>query len=312
MNVAANVLVRGDALDIGRSVPAGSTQLAYLDPPFNVGTAFNARPRGGGWRAQGPVAYDDRWPSLEAYLAWLEPRIAAVRDCLGPDGTMWLHMDHRAVHEAKVLCDRVYGRDAFLGEVIWATGNGTRGARRGPGVTHQTLLIYAAGPDFIWNARDPSLREPFAATSLAMHFSKVDEDGRRYRERTIGGRTYRYWADEGRAIGSVWTDCPAMVANTPLRRESTGYPTQKPLALLERIVRASSREGARVVDPFCGSGTTLVAAAKLGRTFAGSDVGDLALETAARRLREEGIAFEERLDSKGCIPSAERASTPSF
>jgi site-specific DNA-methyltransferase (adenine-specific) len=246
------------------------------------------------------------------YLEWLELRVAASRDCLGPDGTMWLHLDHRAVHEAKVVCDRVFGRAAFLGEIIWATGNGARGSRRGPGATHQTLLLYAAGRDFVWNARDPTLREPFAATSLAMHFSQVDEDGRRYRERSIGGRTYRYWADEGRAIGSVWTDCPAMVANTPLRRESTGYPTQKPLALLERIVRASSREGGRVVDPFCGSGTTLVAASRLGRTFAGGDVGDIALETTARRLRDEGIAFEERLDSKACTPAAERASTPSF
>ncbi len=235
-----NVLVRGDALNLGQHVPASSVQLAYLDPPFAVGSAFGARAREGGWRARGRLAYDDRWPSLESYLSWLEPRIAAARDCLAHDGTMWLHLDHRAVHEAKILCDRVFGRAAFLGEVIWVPGNGARGTRRGPGVTHQTLLLYAGGRDFVWNARDPSLREPFAATSLAMHFSRVDERGRRYRERSVGGRTYRYWADEGRALGSVWTDCPAMVANTPLCRESTGYPTQKPLALLDRIVRASS------------------------------------------------------------------------
>jgi site-specific DNA-methyltransferase (adenine-specific) len=306
-----NVLVRGDAIDLATHVLARSAQLAYLDPPFGVGATFGARPRDGGWRARGRVAYDDRWPSLEAYLTWLEPRIAVARDCLAGDGTMWLHLDHRAVHEAKVLCDRVFGRAAFLGEVVWVPGNGARGARRGPGVTHQTLLLYAAGRDYVWNGRDPSLREPFAATSLAMHFSHVAEDGRRYRERSINGRTYRYWADEGRAIGSVWTDCPAMIANTPLRREATGYPTQKPLALLDRIVRASTREGARVVDPFCGSGTTLVAAARLGRSFVGCDRGDLAIETCARRLRSESVAFEERLDSGECRPTTRRASTPS-
>jgi site-specific DNA-methyltransferase (adenine-specific) len=306
-----NVLVRGDALDLGRHVRPHSAQLAYLDPPFGVGVTFGARGRAGGWRARGHVAYDDRWPSIDDYLAWLEPRIAVARECLSADGTMWLHLDHRAVHEAKLVCDRVFGRSAFLGEIVWAPGNGARGARRGPAVTHQTLLLYAAGRDFVWNARDPHLREPFAATSLAMHFSNVDAKGRRYRERTIGGRTYRYWADEGRAIGSVWTDCPAMIANTPLRREATGYPTQKPTTLLERIVRASSCEGAHVVDPFCGSGTTLVAAAKLGRSFTGCDRGELAIETSAKRLRQEGVSFEERLDSVPCQPVKTRASTRS-
>jgi site-specific DNA-methyltransferase (adenine-specific) len=290
-----NLLVHADALDIARHVRPGSAQLAYLDPPFNVGVSFGARRRRGEWRAQGPVAYVDRWPSIEAYLAWLEARVAVARDCLGGDGTLWLHLDHRAVHEAKVACDRVLGRAAFLGEIVWTTGNGTRGARRGPGMTHQTLLLYAAGKDFVWNGDDPDLREPFAPTSLSMHFTHVDARGRRYRERKVAGRTYRYFADEGRALGSVWTDCPAMNANTPLRRETTGYPTQKPLKLLERIVRASSLAGGLVIDPFCGSGTTLVAAAKLGRAFVGGDVGELAIETSARRLKSEGVAFRATL-----------------
>ncbi len=292
-----NLLVRCDAVEIGRHVRPRSAALAYLDPPFGVGASFGARvgPRGGG-RARGPTAYVDRWPSMDAYLRWLEERIAAARECLSAEGTLWLHLDHRAVHEAKVSCDRVFGRRAFLGEIVWVVGNGIRGRRRGPGVTHQTLLLYAAGPHFVWNARDPSLREPFASTSLAMHFQRADADGRPYRERTIAGKTYRYYADEGRALGSVWTDCPAMAANTPLRREATGYPTQKPLTLLERIVRASSRAGGLAIDPFCGSGTTLVAAARLGRSFAGCDIGKLAIETASRRLETEGAAFALRVE----------------
>jgi site-specific DNA-methyltransferase (adenine-specific) len=310
--VALNVLVQADALDLLEHVAPGSAQLAYLDPPFGVGARFGARRREGEWRARGPVAYDDRWPSIEAYLSWLEPRLAAAREVLAPQGTMWLHLDHRAVHEAKVLCDRVFGRGSQIGEVVWVPGNGARGARRGPAVTHQTLLLYAAGSEPIWNARDPALREPFAATSLSMHFTQVDGQGRRYRTRTIAGRTYRYYAEEGRALGSVWTDCPAMAANTPLRRETTGYPTQKPLKLLYRIVRASSTPDGLVVDPFCGSGTTLVAAAAAGRRFAGCDVGDLAMETAASRLRGEGVLFEQRLCSRSqCPPRAKGASTRS-
>ncbi len=306
-----NLLVRCDALDFGLHTRPHSAQLAYLDPPFCVGASFGSRGRNGGHRAQGRVAYEDRWPSVAAYLAWLETRVAAVRECLSSQGTMWLHLDHRAVHEAKGVCDRVFGRKAFTGEVIWTTGNGARGTRRGPGVTHQTLLLYAAGREPVWNARDPSLRESFAATSLAMHFTQVDADGRRYRERVLGGRTYRYYADEGRAIGSVWADCPAMVANTPLRSESTGYPTQKPIKLLERIVRASTQPGGIVLDPFCGSGTALAAAFRLGRSFVGGDVGALAIETASRRLREEGAAFEVRLQSAGCPTPARQASSRS-
>jgi site-specific DNA-methyltransferase (adenine-specific) len=290
-----NVVCRADAIELGSHVPLGGAELAYLDPPFAVGTRFGARTKAREHRARGPVAYDDRWPSMDAYLRWLEPRLQAARAALSPRGTMWLHLDHRAVHEAKVLCDGVFPTGAFAGEVIWVPGNGAKG-RSGLGITHQTILVYAAGESYVWRGRDPVLRAPFAATSLSMHFRGKTEDGRAYRERTIRGRTYRYYADEGRAIGSVWADCPAMVANTPLRRESTGYPTQKPLKLLDRIIRAASEPGALVIDPFCGSGTTLEAAARAGRAFFGSDIGELAISTSAARLQRAGIEFELRAD----------------
>ena len=118
-----------------------------------------------------------------------------------------------------------------------------------------------------------------------MHFQSEDVDGRRYRDRTIGGKTYRYYADEGRRLGSVWTDCPAMNANTPLAHETTGYPTQKPLTLLDRIVRAASLPESRVLDPMCGSGTTVVAATSLGRRAVGIDQSALACRIATERLQ---------------------------
>ncbi|MCK6587541.1 MAG: site-specific DNA-methyltransferase, partial [Polyangiaceae bacterium] len=162
-------------------------------------------------------------------------------------------------------------------------------------VTHQTLLLYTRSPkdrrSVVYNASDPSLREPFAETSLSMHFRHKDEQGRLYRERSIGNKTYRYYADHGRRLGSVWTDIPAMVANTPLLTEATGYPTQKPQKLLERIIRASSAPGAVVADLMCGSGTTLVAAAHLGRRFVGGDRSPLAIEITSRRLTQAGIPF---------------------
>jgi site-specific DNA-methyltransferase (adenine-specific) len=281
---AHSEILYADAIDLARHVASGSVDLAYLDPPFAVGVKFGAR-EGSGWRAKGNVAYDDRWPSIESYLDWLEARIAVVHGLLSREGSMWLHLDHRAVHDAKMRCDRVFGRERFVAEIIWVPGNGSK-SRRVPGTTHQTILVYAKTKTMIWNARDPILREPYAPTSQSMHFKKVDADGRRYRERTIGKKTYRYYADEGRAIGSVWTDCPSMSANTPLRSETTGYPTQKPEKLLERIVRGASREGSLVLDPFCGSGTTLAVAKRNKRRFFGCDTSPLAIRVAKERVRQ--------------------------
>lgn len=288
-----NLLLRGDARDLRRARITTPIALAYLDPPFAVQKEFRARTKHGESRRAGRAAYDDRWSSIDAYLDFLEERLAVVHALLAPDGAMVLHLDHRAIHDAKVRVDRVFGRERFRGEIIWVPGNGAKG-RRDLGVTHQTLLVYGKGPTSTWNAKDEMLREPFAATSLSMHFTNIDENGRRYRERTIAGRSYRYFADEGRAIGSVWSDCPAMIANSPLpglRREATGYPTQKPLKLLERLVRATTHEGDTVLDPFHGSGTTLVAAALHRRSFVGCDVSPLAQRITEARLSENAIPF---------------------
>lgn len=276
-------VVASDALHLLDHVGQGSVDLAYLDPPFAVGKPFAARTLEKRERAHGAVAYDDRWPSLDAYLGWLGERLVVVRETLAAEGSLWLHLDHRAVHEAKVLADRIFGRPSFQGEIIWVPGNGSK-SRNGPPAAHQTILVFAKGKRAIWNRKDPILREPYAKTSESMHFTNTDGDGRRYRERVVSGKAYRYYLDEGRALGSVWTDCPAMVANTPLRKETSGYPTQKPLTLLRRIVRAASREGGLVVDPFCGSGTTLVAAVEEGRRALGTDTSALALAIAEQRV----------------------------
>jgi site-specific DNA-methyltransferase (adenine-specific) len=279
---AHGLLLHGDCLELLRALGRGAPfDLVYVDPPFNTGVSHGVR-RGKGERARGERAYDDAWGGLDAFLAMLEPRLVAISAVMSKRSSLFLHLDHRTVHDAKVLADRVFGRNAFQGEIVWVPGNGAR-RRNGPSVSHQTLLVYAKGK-MIWNDRDPSLREPYADTSLRMHFSRSDANGRRFRVRRIGGKSYRYYADEGRRLGSVWSDCPAMSANTPFSNETTGYPTQKPEALLERIVRAASLPESRVLDPMCGSGTTLKVAARLGRRFVGMDQSRVAFDIAARRL----------------------------
>jgi len=278
-------LLQGDCLGLLSELDpdlCGHFDLAYMDPPFNAGGERGARQKKGE-RASGELAYKDAWGGLDAFLAMLEPRLAAVRDALSATGSLWLHLDHRAVHDAKVLTDRVFGRAGFQGEVIWVPGNGGK-RRSGPSVTHQTILIYARGREMIWNGDDPALRERHAKTSLRMHFKNVDADGRHFRDREVAGKTYRYYADVGRRIGSVWNDCPSMRANTPLIKEATGYPTQKPESLLARILRASTLENSLVLDPMHGSGTTLAAAQRLSRRWLGIDQSPLAHEIAKARL----------------------------
>lgn len=292
------MLFHADTLDACRALGKPLFDLVYLDPPFNVGGAFSARTRAGEARGRrtkgsGPDAYHDAWGGRPSFLSMLRPRLSAVREVMKPHASLWLHLDYRTVHYAKVMCDEIFGSSAFRGEIVWVPGNGARG--RGPSITHQTLLIFSRDPGdaarLIWNADDPALREPFAATSLEMHFRKRTPDGRLYRERTIGGKTYRYFADRGRKLGSVWSDIPGMNANTPLRKEGTGYPTQKPERLMERIIRAASRPGDIVADLMCGSGTTLVVAARLGRRFVGGDASDIAIATTSRRLERAGAPY---------------------
>jgi site-specific DNA-methyltransferase (adenine-specific) len=278
-------LLLGDCLQILQTLSRRGERfdLAYVDPPFNTGKVHSAR-IGGGPRVSGNPAYDDSWGGLTGFLAMLEPRLRALGALASESGSIWIHLDHRTVHDSKVLADRVFGRDAFMGEIIWVPGNGAR-RRAAPSVTHQTLLVYAPNGCMIWNGDEPALREPYADTSLRMHFSNEDADGRRYRERKIGNKVYRYYAESGRRLGSVWTDCPSMRANTPLVRETTGYPTQKPEKLLDRIIRAASLPGSLVLDPMCGSGTTLKVAATLRRRFLGIDRSPVAHDIALARLQ---------------------------
>lgn len=274
----------GDCLEgIPRAVDAlGTFDLIYVDPPYNAGGVRSARGETGE-RSSGIPAYKDAWGGLAQFLTMFEPRARLMRDALSERGTLWMHLDYRAVHDVKVLCDKIFGRGGFAGEVIWIPGNGGR-RRNSLSVTHQTILIYKKGAEFLYNIDDPELREPYADTSLKMHFKQEDEQGRLYRERTINNKTYRYYADEGRKLGSVWADLPGMRANTPLNKEATGYPTQKPEALLQRIVRAATLKESAVLDPMCGSGTTLAAARTLGRRYAGIDQSPVAIATIEKRL----------------------------
>ncbi|MCL4222669.1 MAG: hypothetical protein KJZ65_15025 [Phycisphaerales bacterium] len=282
--VPGGLLLRADARDAAAHLMEaheGRVNLIYVDPPFLVGSDFLATTGAG--TGEKCFAYSDRWASPGVYLCLLREVVVLCHRLLREDGVIYVHVDQRVSHWVRCIMQEVFGLSRDRGVIAWHMGNGVK-ARRQWGCAHNDILCFSKGDRFHLRSERAVLREPFADGSVRAHFRSVDESGRRYRLRQINGREYRYYADEGRAVGSVWTDCPSMSARSPILEQSTGYPTQKPERLLERIIEASSDPGDLVVDLFCGSGTTPAVAQRLGRRWIAGDAGRLAVETTLVRL----------------------------
>lgn len=302
-----SLLIRGDnlaALHALARESEPSVALAYLDPPFFTGRKHLRVTRKRG--ADGAIVrshsegFDDRWASLEEYLQALADRIAAARALLSPDGCLVLHVDPKTSHYAKVLCDEIFGSGSFASEIVWRY-------RRWPSKTpnfqrvHDVLLRYVRNPAV--RPRFRQLYEPLAASTLATWGAQkqravVGADGRRQRSSTTKEST------PGAPLGDVWDI--GIVA--PISRERTGYPTQKPEQLLERLILSCTLEGDLVLDPYCGSGTTLAVCARLGRRAVGIDESPNAVAVAERRLREQGVEPSARqVLPKAARPASTRA-----
>jgi len=279
-----NRVIRADNLEILPGLPEGAFTLIYLDPPFNTGRKQNRRtttsvrvlqasesgsepglvpsplngvpvtsPRAGGLAASGTITgfkgqlyerikgdllgYDDQF---EDYWAFLEPRLIEAWRLLAEDGTLYLHLDYREAHYAKVLLDALFGRDCFLNELIWAYDYGAKSKNRWP-TKHDTILVYVKNPQHYYFDSTTVDREPYMAPGLV--------------------------TPEKVARGKLPTDVWWHTIVSPTGKEKTGYPTQKPVGILRRMIQASSREGDWVLDFFAGSGTTGAVAESLGRRF---------------------------------------------
>lgn len=264
----------------------GRVTLAYLDPPFLTNRSFEAieknSPKSGPLKARPrKLAFDDHWTSKGAYLEALGQRLVLVRELLAPHGSVVVHIDSKTSHYVKVLCDEIFGDDCFASEIIWRY-------RRWPSKTpnfqrvHDVLLRYRKDPKVSPRWNQPY--EPLAASTLATwgttkQRAVFEQDGRRARSSSTTEAT------KGVPMGDVWE----IGVLAPISRERTGYPSQKPEALLERIVGALSDPGEIVLDPYAGSGTTLAVAAKLGRTFVGMDASDVAVGILRERLATLGV-----------------------
>jgi site-specific DNA-methyltransferase (adenine-specific) len=302
-----SVLIRGDnraALRAMAARGATSVTLAYLDPPFLTGRRHDLvtrrrDPESGRLVRTKTPAFDDRWEGLDTYLAALYPRIVAARELLAPHGCLVLHVDSKTSHYAKVLCDEIFGPRAFASEIIWRY-------RRWPSKTpnfqrvHDVLLRYVKDPRV--RPRFRQLYEPLAASTLATwgtgkQRAIVGDDGRRARSSTLASET------PGAPLGDVWEI--GIVA--PVSRERTGYPTQKPEPLLERLVEACTDPGDLVLDPYLGSGTTAAVCARLGRRFVGVDENPEAVAISRDRLSALGVTpAEERVGGVPGVRSTRR------
>jgi site-specific DNA-methyltransferase (adenine-specific) len=272
-----NLVCLGDNLPILQRLAAGSVHLIYVDPPFNTGLRQSRlrlrtvrsdagdRLGFGGrryWTIRlGSSAYADRF---EDYLAFLRPRLVEARRVLAPAGSIYLHLDYREVHYAKVMLDEIFGRECFLNEIIWAYDYGARTRRRWP-AKHDNILFYVKDPEHYTFNADAVDRIPYMAPGLV-----GEEKARR---------------------GKLPTDTWWHTIVSPTGKEKTGYPTQKPLGILRRIILASSNPGDVVLDFFAGSGTTGVAAHEAGRRFILVDNNPQAFEVMRRRLQGMNVRF---------------------
>jgi len=265
-----NRLLHGDAGCAPLLLPDASIDLIYADPPFFTGR--RQRHQGNG------MSFEDAWrDGLSGYLDWLRPLLVEFHRLLAPTGTLYMHLDWHAVHYVKVELDRVFGGDHFLNEVIWHYGLGAARSRSHFLRKHDTLLVYRRGAQPTFNVLRGAV-----TPAMAAKYRHRDERGSYMHSR---GR--RYYLKGGKPLDSVW-EIPSLAATS---RERLGYPTQKPEALLDRVVAASSNPGDLVLDLFCGSGTTPAVAQRLGRRWIAADCLATAIEVSANRLRRLGSAL---------------------
>jgi site-specific DNA-methyltransferase (adenine-specific) len=266
------MLYLGDNLDIMPQLPRASIQLIYGDILFGTGRTFND--------------FTDLESSREAIDAFYRPRITEMYFLLKDTGSVILHMDNRIDHWIRLILEDIFGYDRFVNQIIWAYTQGgkskTRFAKK-----HDILYWYSKTDK--WKFYGDRVKVPYEVTSpnAKSAFTKVDSDGRLYKESYGSGskKKYKYYADEGKIPNDWWSDIYNFSGRkTTTSSEYTGYSTQKPESLLNRIILATTDEGDKVLDPFLGSGTTAVVAHKLNREYIGIDINPRAIQITEERL----------------------------
>ncbi|GAG66687.1 unnamed protein product, partial [marine sediment metagenome] len=266
---------------------AGKINLIYIDPPFFTGADFTIRTKLGNERIEKEPsiieerAYKDTWSGgIASYLKYMYERLVLMRELLAENGSIYVHLDWHVGHYVKVMMDEIFGYENFQREIVWdisvlsgfktLANNWIRG--------HDIILFYTKSKTFVFNRQTTKHREEYIR-----RFNKVDENGRHYFDGRRGRRYLDDVLDKGKLVGDVWGDIMSF-QQIPTAIERLTFDTQKPEALLKRIILASSNPGDIVADFFCGSGTTLAVAEKLGRRWMGCDLSKFAIQVTRKRL----------------------------
>lgn len=268
----------------------GGLKLIYIDPPFDVGADFSMNMEIGeeGFTKKAnileEIAYRDTWgKGIDSFVAMLYERLLQMHSLLDDDGSIFIHCDWRVGSTIKLCLDEIFGKDNFRNEIIWCyTGPGSPGMRQF-NRKHDTLFWYSKGNK--WTFNKDAIRVPYKDPNQRPR--KAFDTGDAFSDEAI-----KKLREQGKVLEDWWNDIAIAVRS---QKERTGYPTQKPLALCERIIRASSNKDELVADFFCGSGTLAVAAEKLGRRWIASDLGKFAIHTTRKRM----IGVQRELKTEG-------------
>ncbi len=299
-NLVSNVVLRGECQAACAALKDRGIQvdLVYIDPPFasgaNYGKKVLLRQNDGatadtdaaldvqGWEE---TLYGDIW-NKEDYLNWMYENLHAIKSVMSETASIYVHLDWHIGHYVKILMDEVFGEDNFRNEIVWHYQSGGR-QEKSFSKKHDNLYLFSKGDKWVFNAED--IAEKRGDKKRNNMKKSTGEDGRVYFEIKSAGKIYKYYEDEDLTPADVWTDISHIQQKDPQRVD---YPTQKPEALLERIIKASSNEGMVVADFFGGSGVTAAVAHKLGRQFVHVDIGINSIQTVRDRLVAAGAAFE--------------------
>ena len=283
-----NRLIWGDNLHVMRQISTNSVDLIYIDPPFFSGRQYNVI-----WGDNNELrSFNDIWEGgMDGYLVWLNARLYEMKRILKPTGSIYVHCDWHASHYIKVEMDKIFGYKNFIDQIAWhyGTPSGGRASGKKPVKSHDVLIAYAMNyGNHTYNRQ----YTPYSDKYVNDWFRHVDEDGRKYQTRSRKGQIIRQYLDEspGVPLSNVWSDIMQLYGSAGWfsklgTDERIGYPTQKPEALLERIIETSSNEGDVVADFFVGGGTTAAAAQRLGRRFIVCDQSRVAVAVTAERLK---------------------------
>ncbi|KYK35082.1 MAG: hypothetical protein AYK19_11300 [Theionarchaea archaeon DG-70-1] len=281
-------LLEGDNLEILRTFPPGSVDMAYLDPPFFTGKEQKLFDRTLSDDEGAQLSFRDVWANHEEYLEWVRPRLQGIRRVLKPTGSVFLHCDWHASHLLRIELDEIFGPDQFRAEIIWYYKRWTNSLRAFQRA-HQTIYFYSRTENYKFNI----LYEDYSlTTNIDQIWQKRgrDKNGKCI---TVTRKNGDYAPLTKEKLGVPMRDVWEIPYLNPRAKERTGWPTQKPLELLRRIILASTDEGDIVLDPVCGSGTTLVAAKALGRQWIGIDSEEDAIKISKQRLASKYNPFDQ-------------------